>query len=403
MFKPVSISANGEETLLEKRKITDIFKFYSTPYICTAMSGKGKTTLAIDLIYSFAKDCSNVYYITATKESMTDDSISLIPKAFRRDPTYENMQSVWDEIVKQNNAINAPPEKITELIIKLYGEETAMKLNEQIEKQKNIIITRNTKLYKDAGKSKDTITQLIKNDVLAFTYEIKRRVILFAFKDFDNLDEKLTEEQTAIVNAFVSKPTQTLLILDDVTSEIERLKTDNNKVLIGDSWLSKSKAFQSLLTDILTRARHYNCIVVFFVHTIDVFDCKDKIDRLVMFDNSMTQKLNNLKSFNLKMKHLISAASDKLFGNPDYAHMFLYYSRSENDICVGKASLHLSDQLNVSESGNKFIDLYNSVLSGFKLTPTLPPLEDDEEGDEGGEYEEEAEGEYEEEVVDSLI
>lgn len=393
MFKPVSISSDGEDTILEKRKITDIFKFYSTPYICTAMSGKGKTTLAIDLIYSFAKDCSNIYYITATKESMTDDSISLIPKAFRRDPTYENMQNVWDEIVKQNNAINAPPEKITELIIKLYGEDTAKKLNEQIEKQKNIIIERNTKLYKEAGKSRDIITQLIKNDTLAFTYELKRRVILFAFKEFGNLDEKLTEEQTAIVNALVSKPTQTLLILDDVTSEIERLKTDNNKVLIGDSWLSKAKAFQSLITDILTRARHYNCIVVFFVHSIDVFDCKDKIDRLVMFDNSMTQKLNNLKSFNLKMKHLISAASDKVFNNNDYAHMFLYYSRSENDICVGKASLHLSDKLEVSESSARFIELYDTVLSGFKSTQ----LDTIENGDE------ESVEEYEEEEVEGII
>lgn len=396
MFKPVSISANGEERVLEKRKITDIFKFYSTPYICTAMSGGGKTTLAIDLIYSFAKECSNVYYITATKESITDDSISLIPKAFRREPTYENMQNVWDEIVKQNNAINAPPEKITELIIKLYGEDVAKKLNEEIEKQKNIIIERNTKLYKEAGKPKEIITQLVKNDTLAFVYELKRRVILFAFKEFDNLDEKLTEEQTALVNAFVSKPTQTLLILDDVTSEIERLKTDNNKVLIGDSWLSKSKAFQSLLTDILTRARHYNCIVVFFVHTIDIFDCKDKIDRLIMFDNSMTQKLNNLKSFNLKMKHLISAASDKLFGNADYKHMFLYYSRSENDICVGKASLHLTDQLEISESSQKFLNIYNSVLSGFKSTgqATETVDQDDAEYD----YEEE-----EEEKVDSVI
>lgn len=390
MFKPITISANGEDTLLEKRKITDIFKFYQTPYICTAMSGKGKTTLAIDLIYSFAKSCSNVYYITATKESMTDDSISLIPKAFRREPTYENMQAVWDEIVRQNNAMNAPPEKITELIIKLYGEDVAKKINDEIETQKSIIINRNTKMYKEQGKSKDTIAQLIKNDTLAFAYELKRRVILNAFKDFDNLDEKLTEEQTAIVNAFVSKPTQTLLILDDVTSEIERLKTDTNKVLINDAWLSKSKAFQSLLTDILTRARHYNCIVVFFVHTIEIFDCKDKIDRLVMFDNSMTQKIQNLKSFNLKMKHLISAAGDKLFGNNDFKHMFLYYSRSENDICVGKASLHISDQLEISESSSKFIDLYNSVLSGFKSNENMNTvIESNDEG--SAEYYEEEE------------
>lgn len=370
MFKPVTISSNGEDTILEKRKIMDIFKFYTTPYICTAMSGKGKTTLAIDLIYSFAKECSNVYYITATKESMTDDSISLIPKAFRREPTFENMQNAWNEIVGQNEAINAQPEKLTELIIKIYGEEVAKALNKQIETQKNIIRERNSKIYKQNGDSKDVIQQKIKNDMLAFTYEIKRRVILFAFKEFNDLDEKLTIEETSIVNAFISKPPRTLLILDDVTSELERLKSDTNKVLVNDSYVSKSKAFQSLLTDILTRARHFNCMVVFFVHSIDIFDCKDKIDRLVMFDSSMTQKLNNLKSFDQKMKHLITQASDKLFGNKDYDHMFLYYSRSGKDICVGKASLHISDQLEISDSSKKYIELYNNVLSGFKDTQT---------------------------------
>lgn len=370
MFKPVTISSNGEDTILEKRKIMDIFKFYTTPYICTAMSGKGKTTLAIDLIYSFAKECSNVYYITATKESMTDDSISLIPKAFRREPTFENMQNAWNEIVGQNEAINAQPEKLTELIIKIYGEEVAKTLNKQIETQKNIIRERNSKIYKQNGDSKDVIQQKIKNDMLAFTYEIKRRVILFAFKEFNDLDEKLTIEETSIVNAFISKPPRTLLILDDVTSELERLKSDTNKVLVNDSYVSKSKAFQSLLTDILTRARHFNCMVVFFVHSIDIFDCKDKIDRLVMFDSSMTQKLNNLKSFDQKMKHLITQASDKLFGNKDYDHMFLYYSRSGKDICVGKASLHISDQLEISDSSKKYIELYNNVLSGFKDTST---------------------------------
>ena len=96
------------------------------------------------------------------------------------------------------------------------------------------------------------------------------------------------------------------------------------------------------------------------------------------------------------MKHLISAASDKLFGNDDYKHMFLYYSRSENDICVGKASLHLSDQLEISESSQKFLNIYNAVLSGFKSTgqATETVDQDDAEYD----YEEE-----EEEKVDSVI
>ena len=123
-FKPETIKLDGgDEVILEKRSIKNIFKFDSTPYICTAMSGKGKTTLAIDMIYTFAKYCSNIYYITATKESLIDDSISLIPKAFRREPTLENIIATWSEIKSQYNAFNATPEKLIEIIVKMFGEE----------------------------------------------------------------------------------------------------------------------------------------------------------------------------------------------------------------------------------------------------------------------------------------
>lgn len=394
-FKPTIITIEGEEKRIEKKDLTDIFKFNTTPYIAMALSGGGKTTLAIDLIYTFAKECTNVYYITATKETLADDSISLIPKAFRREPTYENIQNVWNEIVSQIDAANAAPEKLTEIIIKLYGEETAKLINDKIEEQKNIINERNTKMYKSAGMSKDLIIENVKNDLLAFVYEIKRRIILFAFNDFPNIDEKLTVEQTTIINALVSERPKTLLIMDDITSELEKLKHDTNKVYIKDNWLSKSKAFHGLLNDILTRARHYNCIVVFFVHTIDIFDEKDRLDRLLIFDNSVAQKILNMRSFASKMRLTIGTAGEKLFGNPDYKHMFLSYVRSENSICVGKAKLHNSiDKLEISPSSEKFIELYNNILSGFKSVPTIADNNETED-----EYYEEDEGEQEDNII----
>lgn len=368
-FKPEIIKVDGEEVILEKEKITDIFKFHQTPYICTGLSGGGKTTLAIDLIYTFAKECSNVYYITATKESLIDDSISQIPKCFRREPTYDNIAGIWQDIVEQNEATNAPKEKLNELLIAMYGEQITKDVNDKIEEQKKTIISRNTKLYKSQGIRDDLISEYVKDDLLAFDYELKRRIILYGINDCKNkkeLDEKLTVEQSSIVNALVSKPTQTLLIFDDITKEIEQMKMDKNKVFVNDLLVTKSQAFQSIITDILTRARHFNCIVVFFVHTIDLFDGKDKIDRLIMFDESMTQKLQNLKSFNRKMKKLISAAADKVFKNPNNKHMFLYYAISSNHISAGKASLHVGEKLKLSESCNKFKSIYDSVLSGFK-------------------------------------
>lgn len=366
-FKPETIKLDGgDEVILEKRSIKNIFKFDSTPYICTAMSGKGKTTLAIDMIYTFAKYCSNIYYITATKESLIDDSISLIPKAFRREPTLENIIATWSEIKSQYNAFNATPEKLNEIIVKMYGEEVTKKINELIEQQKQIIMERNTKLYKSKKYKKEDIALLVKNDIMAFCYELRRRVILYGFKDIKGIDEKLTVEQTNIVNSFVSKNSKSLLILDDITSELNRIKSDKNKILLDDNYVSKAQAFNSVLLDILTRARHFGCIVIFFVHSIDIFNSRENIDNLIMFDSSTAQKLNGIKSFTAKERNLINIASNKIFSNTNYSHMFLYYSRSSQDICVGKASLHNVDKIELSESSKQFLELYENVLSGFK-------------------------------------
>lgn len=366
IFKPINIKIdNNDEKVLEKKPLKDIFKFNSTPYICVAMSGRGKTTLAIDLIYTFAKQCANVYYITSTKESITDDSIGLIPKAFRREPTLENIMNVWDEIVAKNEAMNAASEKINEIIIKMYGESVVKQLNKLIDIQKQKIIARNTKFYKSNGVKREDIQNYIKNDALAFVYEIKRRVVLFGLKDIPNMNEKLTIEQTNIINSFVSKPSKTLLILDDITSELNRIKADTNKILYKDNYLSKSKIFQAIMTDILTKARHYNAIVVFFVHTIDIFEQRDNIDRLIMFDTSTSQKINNIRTFTPSMRKLINIASDKLF-NSNYKHYFLSYWREGDQICVGKAQLHNGEQINLSEESETFLKLYDMVLSGFK-------------------------------------
>ena len=207
---------------------------------------------------------------------------------------------------------------------------------------------------------------MVKNDIMAFCYELRRRVILYGFKDIKGIDEKLTVEQTNIVNSFVSKNSKSLLILDDITSELNRIKSDKNKILLDDNYVSKAQAFNSVLLDILTRARHFGCIVIFFVHSIDIFNSRENIDNLIMFDSSTAQKLNGIKSFTAKERNLINIASNKIFSNTNYSHMFLYYSRSSQDICVGKASLHNVDKIELSESSKQFLELYENVLSGFK-------------------------------------
>ena len=136
------------------------------------------------------------------------------------------------------------------------------------------------------------------------------------------------------------------------------------------------------MTDILTKARHYNAIVVFFVHTIDIFEQRDNIDRLIMFDTSAAQKINNIRTFTPSMRKLINVASDKLF-NSNYDHYFLSYWREGDQICVGKAQLHNGEQIDLSDESNTFLKLYDMVLSGFKdVNDDEYDTDDNEEEDE---------------------
>ena len=71
------------------------------------------------------------------------------------------------------------------------------------------------------------------------------------------------------------------------------------------------------------------------------------------------------------MKQIISVAANKLFNNPDYKNMFLYYHISDNHISVGKASLHnTGEQIEVNAATKQFINIYNDILSGFKTAVT---------------------------------
>lgn len=369
-FRPIEIEVSKDNKfILEQRKISEIFQFYSQPYVCIAMSGKGKTTLAIDLIYTFAKECTNIYYVTATKESLIDNTISLIPKCFRRLPTYENIDNIWNEIIMRENLSPPSEEQLDSLIAKIYGQNIVKQLRVQIENQKEKIIKRNSKMYRKNGMTKDEIGKQVNTDILAYCYELKRRIILFAYNDNNDIDNKLSVDDINIMNGLISKPSKSLLILDDITSELERLSLDSSRVYRDGSYVKRSDAFKTLLSDILTRGRHSNCIVVFFVHTIDIFKDKDKVDRLLLFDSASTQKINNLKSFNKIMRDEIITAGNKIFDNIDYNHMFLYYRRSAGSsdikICCGKASLHNNDKLIVNDNMQKIINIYNDINSGI--------------------------------------
>ena len=65
IFRKVEIPLGDKTITLEFKQITDIFKFNTPPYIVIGVTTAGKTTLCLDILSKFSKECTNIYYADA--------------------------------------------------------------------------------------------------------------------------------------------------------------------------------------------------------------------------------------------------------------------------------------------------------------------------------------------------
>ena len=357
-FRKQDVIIDGKHQLLEKKPFEDIFKFYSPPSIIVGSSGCGKTTICLDLIFKFGYDCSNIYYITATKESMTDNTISAIPKIFRRKPTFETISKVWEEIKLANETREVDPDSIYKIIQIIYGQEFTESLKEKMEAKRMEILKDNQKIWKNNQSNH------VEDDSLCFFYEVVGRLIIEGAKQMKDLSE-FTVKELSVINSFISKPNKTILILDDMTTELQSMSVSKNKVNYNGSFLSVKEAFNCLITDILTRARHYNVMVCIFVHNIDFGIDKSLISNIILLGDNVAQKILNAKSFSDDAKAIIRATKDHVFNNPNLKHYFLSVNLANNTFCCSIADLHTGEKLKLTPENVKLIEGYKKIISGL--------------------------------------
>ena len=135
-----------------------------------------------------------------------------------------------------------------------------------------------------------------------------------------------------------------------------------NKVNYNGSFVSIKEAFNCLLTDILTRARHYNVMVCIFVHNIDFGIDKSLISNIIVLGDNVAQKVLNARSFHDNAKSIIRACSDIIFNNPNLKHYFLHINIADNTFCCSKADIHRNEQLKISSENQLLLKLYNDIL-----------------------------------------
>ena len=116
IFRKTELNVGDKLITLEFKKITDIFKFNNPPYIIVGVTTAGKTTLCLDILTKFSKECTNIYYVTSTEENLKDDSISMIPRAYRRKPKYQILYNIWKEIKDGYASTNVDPSELSNML-----------------------------------------------------------------------------------------------------------------------------------------------------------------------------------------------------------------------------------------------------------------------------------------------
>lgn len=354
---------DGKQFTLEQKAVTEIFKFGSQPYIIVGTSGGGKTTLCLDIIYKFGKDCTNIYYITATRDTMSDDSINLVPRAYRRTPTFDNLDGIWKEVRRSYDAYSPNEDNLKKVFIEVCtlanrnGTDILAKLNAR----RNQILTERQAVYKSQKIVQSDMMKMASDDAKAFFVDTLSKLIVSFSDDIDH--SRLSNQSGAILNALVSVPPKTLLLLDDVSSELNNLKNNQRKVNFNGLPTRVSDAYKSLLLDILTKGRHFNAIVCMFLHTIDLIPDKSLVNNVIIMTKEASQKVCMAKTFTEETKNILQAVAPIIF-TPEHKYCFFHINQLESTFGVCRADVHYGETLQLSPINQAFVTAVENIYAG---------------------------------------
>ena len=360
LFRETNVSYSNGNIILKNTSIKDIFKFGEPPYMCVGSTGGGKTTIAIDIIYKFAPQASQIYYISATKDMIGEGAINQIPNVFRRSPSLEDLDAIWKEIKSSAEQSKTSTQRLMSMLGKFYDSESVKVMTEDIKKFELE--------SKESGVNSETI-ECVKIETLT-------RLILAGVEDYGTDD--LSAEEMSIISSLTSTPQKFILILDDVTAELEQLKSIKGKYNYNGNLVSKGEAYKSILIDIFTKIRHYNAICVLFVHDWKTIDMKSQLTNFILLDATAVSNLSNMRSINDTVREKSKICASYVF-NHGYKYYFLVVKENGQKIMVSKADLHEDEQLNVDELNKHLIEAYEKVSAG--VVDEKSESESDEESD----------------------
>lgn len=344
------------------------------PIICVSKTMGGKTILAVDIIYNLAKDARYVYFVTETGKTLGDDITGQIPSYFFFNPgenCFQTISTIWGEIARRAESFRIDENVYKSIFTIMYPEIPVY--DRVCEYVKGLKVGKN--------EFKVTVT------------EILNRLIIDKFKSDKSIKEKLENEYLPalemnlldIVYSCVSKSNKTLLILDDMTACFMRARMAKQTVAFRSQTMKQAEALSALVTDMLTRARHYNCVIVMFFHDINSFgmDQLEHVTNFMFFDEDAIQKAlekHKLKSMREPLNAIISQS--KIFTERYSKFHALYFDSSEiRNSFITRATIHPeSEQIILHPDVAKFHDILDRVKT-MKIQPSTIEVKEEESSD----------------------
>lgn len=348
-FRTETINVDGRNITISKKNVEEIFKFGDKPYLCVAKSGSGKTTLCLDIIFKYANQASKIYYVSATKENINESELLQIPNVFKRTPTFESLYSIWKEIISINESAGKPINKLIELMGKIYPKEELTKINQELVE------------YERQLKTDKKVTE---DDILAWKLEVISREIFNGVAQYGS--GSLNEDDMNVIQNIVSEKPKILLFIDDVSAEMQNMATDKTLVNYNGRNEKVNSAYKAMLVDIMSRIRHYNCIMVMFVHNWDTIDIRDKVENFIVLDLDSSDGINRFRTITQTARQIIMEAGKLIFRN--YAYHFLVVKNMAQNVYVSKADLHKGENLKVDKLNEQWIQCYDNIMKNLDLT-----------------------------------
>jgi hypothetical protein len=269
IFRKRNVSIDGRKFLLEKHDISDIFKFSQPAYVIIGSTGTGTTTISLDILHHYNREAISLFFISSTNEDIRDDSMSKIPTVFRRKPEFNSLYAVWKEIKLMNNSVSIDKkEELDHILSTIIDRTESTEIITSLTQASNKLKANTFDYYMENGCNELEAQDLSKRDGLIMYIDSISKIILDKANRYNTYNLGLNELNK--INGLMSEKPKIILILDDVSSAMTNMATDNRQVLYNNDSMHMKHAYKQLIIDTMTTSRHYNMICCIFLHTIEL-------------------------------------------------------------------------------------------------------------------------------------